>query len=126
MSQIQILVVEDDVVNQEIISEFLTFSGIQVDLAEDGVEALNCVRDKQYDIIIMDLMMPNLDGLAATRATRAIRAMEDTQRANTPIIAATARDPIAEQQAWLEAGINDYVHKPFSEDELWNVINRFV
>lgn len=123
MSQIQILVVEDDVVNQEIISEFLTFSGIQVDLAEDGVEALNCVRDKQYDIIIMDLMMPNLDGLAATRA---IRAMEDTQRANTPIIAATARDPIAEQQAWLEAGINDYVHKPFSEDELWNVINRFV
>jgi CheY-like chemotaxis protein len=123
MSQIQILVVEDDVVNQEIISEFLTFSGIQVDLAEDGVEALNCVRDKQYDIIIMDLMMPNLDGLAATRA---IRAMTDTQRANTPIIAATARDPIAEQQAWLEAGINDYVHKPFSEDELWNVINRFV
>ena len=123
MSQIQILVVEDDVVNQEIISEFLTFSGIQVDLAEDGVEALNCVRDKQYDIIIMDLMMPNLDGLAATRA---IRAMEDTQRANTPVIAATARDPIAEQQAWLEAGINDYVHKPFSEDELWNVINRFV
>ncbi len=123
MSQIQILVVEDDVVNQEIISEFLTFSGIQVDLAEDGVEALNCVRDKQYDIIIMDLMMPNLDGLAATRA---IRAMKDAQRANTPIIAATARDPVAEQQAWLEAGINDYVHKPFSEDELWNVINRFV
>jgi len=123
MSQVQILVVEDDLVNQEIISEFLTFSGIQVDLAEDGVEALNCVRDKQYDIIIMDLMMPNLDGLAATRA---IRAMTDTQRANTPIIAATARDPIAEQQAWLEAGINNYVHKPFSEDELWNVINRFV
>ena len=123
MSQIQILVVEDDVVNQEIISEFLTFSGIQVDLAEDGVEALNCVRDKQYDIIIMDLMMPNMDGLAATRA---IRAMADPDRANTPVIAATARDPLTEQQAWIEAGINDYVHKPFSEDELWNVINRFV
>ena len=123
MSQIQILVVEDDIVNQEIISEFLTFSGIQVDLAEDGVEALNCVKDKQYDIIIMDLMMPNMDGLAATRA---IRAMEDPDRANTPVIAATARDPLTEQQAWIEAGINDYVHKPFSEDELWNVINRFV
>lgn len=123
MSQIQILVVEDDIVNQEIISEFLTFSGIQVDLAEDGVEALNCVKDKQYDIIIMDLMMPNMDGLAATRA---IRAMADPDRANTPVIAATARDPLTEQQAWIEAGINDYVHKPFSEDELWNVINRFV
>ncbi len=123
MSQIQILVVEDDIVNQEIISEFLTFSGIQVDLAEDGVEALNCVKDKQYDIIIMDLMMPNMDGLAATRA---IRAMTDPDRANTPVIAATARDPLTEQQAWTEAGINDYVHKPFSEDELWNVINRFV
>jgi CheY-like chemotaxis protein len=110
-------------VNQEIISEFLTFSGIQVDLAEDGVEALNCVKDKQYDIIIMDLMMPNMDGLAATRA---IRAMADPDRANTPVIAATARDPLTEQQAWIEAGINDYVHKPFSEDELWNVINRFV
>ena len=123
MSQIQILVVEDDIVNQEIISEFLTFSGIQVDLAEDGVEALNCVKDKQYDIIIMDLMMPNMDGLPATRA---IRAMADPDRANTPVIAATARDPLTEQQAWIEAGINDYVHKPFSEDELWNVINRFV
>ena len=117
------LVVEDDDVNREIIYEFLTFGEVNIDLAADGLEAVECVRNKQYDIIIMDLMMPKLDGLSATRAIRALGA---NNSADVPIIAATARDPIIELAHWQAAGITDYVHKPFSEDDLWAVINTYV
>ncbi|HCH31970.1 MAG TPA: hypothetical protein DE045_03380 [Oceanospirillaceae bacterium] len=123
MPNINMLVVEDDLVNREIIYEFLTFGEVHIDLAADGLEAVDSVKNKAYDIIIMDLMMPNLDGLAATRA---IRALNINDSAEVPIIAATARDPITELAHWKEAGITDYVHKPFSEDELWSVINTYV
>jgi len=123
MASINMLVVEDDDVNREIIYEFLTFGEVNIDLAADGLEAVECVRNKQYDIIIMDLMMPKLDGLSATRAIRALGA---NNSADVPIIAATARDPIIELAHWQAAGITDYVHKPFSEDDLWAVINTYV
>tara|TARA_B110000285_G_C14972673_1_gene537375 strand:- start:495 stop:866 length:372 start_codon:yes stop_codon:yes gene_type:complete len=123
MASINMLVVEDDDVNREIIYEFLTFGEVNIDLAADGLEAVECVRNKQYDIIIMDLMMPKLDGLSATRAIRALGA---NNSADVPIIAATARDPITELAHWQAAGITDYVHKPFSEDDLWAVINTYV
>jgi len=123
MPSIRMLVVEDDAINREIIYEFLTFGKVNIDLAGDGLEAITCVKNNQYDIIIMDLMMPNLDGLSATRM---IRALDVNNSANVPIIAATARDPITELAHWQAAGITDYVHKPFSEDELWVVINNYV
>ena len=123
MASINMLVVEDDDVNREIIYEFLTFGEVNIDLAADGLEAVECVRNKQYDIIIMDLMMPKLDGLSATRAIRALGA---NNSADVPIIAATARDPITELAHWQAAGITDYVHKPFSEDDLWEVINTYI
>ena len=77
MASIKILVVEDDDINREIIHEFLTFGEVNIDLAADGLEAISWVKSNQYDIIIMDLMMPNLDGLAATRMIR--RAAEQQQ-----------------------------------------------
>ena len=123
MPSIRMLVVEDDAINREIIYEFLTFGKVNIDLAADGLEAISCVKKNQYDIIIMDLMMPNLDGLSATRI---IRGLDVNNSANVPIIAATARDPITELAHWQAAGITDYVHKPFSEDELWVVINNYV
>ena len=91
--------------------------GIYKFTEESGIE------NNQYDIIIMDLMMPKLDGLSASRA---IRALGVNNSADVPIIAATARDPITELAHWQAAGITDYVHKPFSEDELWAVINTYV
>ena len=123
MSSIRMLVVEDDAINREIIYEFLTFGEVNIDLAADGLEAISCVENNQYDIIIMDLMMPKLDGLSASRA---IRALGVNNSADVPIIAATARDPITELAHWQAAGITDYVQKPFSEDELWAVINTYV
>jgi CheY-like chemotaxis protein len=123
MALIRMLVVEDDAINREIIYEFLSFGEVTIDLAADGLEAITCVKNNQYDIIIMDLMMPNLDGLSATRA---IRTLGVNNSVNVPIIAATARDPMTELSHWQAAGITDYVHKPFSEDELWNVINTYV
>ena len=123
MASIRILVVEDDDINREIIFEFLTFGEVNIDLAADGLEAISWVKGNQYDIIIMDLMMPKLDGLAATRA---IRSLDVNNSARVPIIAATARDPVTELAHWQASGITDYVHKPFSEDELWAVINTYV
>jgi CheY-like chemotaxis protein len=123
MASIRMLVVEDDDINREIIYQFLSFGEVTIDLAADGLEAITCVKNNCYDIIIMDLMMPNLDGLSATRA---IRALGVHNSVDVPIIAATARDPTAELNHWLAAGITDYVRKPFSEDELWNVINTYV
>ena len=123
MASMRMLVVEDDAINRKIIYQFLTFGEISIDLAADGLEALTWVKNNQYDIVIMDLMMPNLDGLSAAKA---IRAMGVTNTAQVPIIAATARDPMAEWAHWQAAGITDYVHKPFSEDELWTVINQYI
>ena len=123
MASIKILVVEDDDINREIIHEFLTFGEVNIDLAADGLEAISWVKSNQYDIIIMDLMMPNLDGLAATRM---IRTLEVNNSAQVPIIASTARDPTTELAHWQAAGITDYVNKPFSEDELWAVINTYI
>ncbi|MFT7178978.1 MAG: CheY-like chemotaxis protein [Oceanospirillaceae bacterium] len=118
-----ILIVDDDELNREIIYTFLTFREANIDLAVDGLEAVEWVMKKQYDIIIMDLMMPKLDGLSATRVIRALGA---NNSAYVPIIATTARDPITELAHWQEAGITDYVHKPFSEDDLWEVINTYI
>ena len=123
MASIKILVVEDDDINREIIHELLTFGEVNIDLAADGLEAISWVKSNQYDIIIMDLMMPNLDGLAATRM---IRTLGVNNSAQVPIIASTARDPATELAHWQAAGITDYVHKPFSEDELWAVINTYI
>ena len=123
MASIKILVVEDDDINREIIHEFLTFGEVNIDLAADGLEAISWVKSNQYDIIIMDLMMPNLDGLAATRM---IRTLDVNNSAQVPIIASTARDPTTELAHWQAAGITDYVNKPFSEDESWAVINTYI
>jgi two-component system response regulator MprA len=123
MPSINILIVDDDDITREILYKFLTFREANIDLAADGLEAIECASNKQYDIIIMDLMMPKLDGLSATRA---IRALGVNNSADVPIITTTARDPIAELAHWQAAGITDYVHKPFSEDDLWTVIDTYV
>jgi two-component system response regulator MprA len=106
----KILVVEDDRRIREMVRRGLIFEGYNVVVAENGEEALRAARDNLPDAIILDLMLPGIDGLEFTRRFR--------QVSNVPIVMLTARDTVADRVTGLDAGADDYVVKPFAFDEL--------
>jgi PAS domain S-box-containing protein len=103
----RILVVEDEATNRALIADMLSETGLELDMVEDGLAALERVRGQAYDLVLMDLRMPRMDGLAATRA---IRALSDRQA--MPIVAVTANATEADRQDCLAAGMNDFLAKP--------------
>ncbi len=103
----RILVVEDHPLAQEILFEMLEDLGCEVEVASDGAEAVACAQAYPYDLILMDMQMPRMDGLAATRA---IRALPDYR--SVPIIALTANAFAEDRRRCLEAGMNGHVGKP--------------
>lgn len=106
-----ILVVDDDRAVRDSLRRSLEFNGYTVDLAADGAEALARVPQTNPDAIIMDVMMPRLDGLEATRALR-------TAGNDVPILVLTARDAVSDRVDGLDAGADDYLTKPFALEEL--------
>ena len=106
-----ILVVDDDPAVRDSLRRSLSFNGYDVDVADDGAEALARIGSRQPDALVIDVMMPRLDGLDATRALRA--AGNDL-----PILVLTARDAVADRVDGLDAGADDYLTKPFALDEL--------
>jgi two-component system, OmpR family, response regulator MprA len=108
---VRILVVDDDPAVRDSLRRSLSFNGYDVDVAGDGAEALAQIGSRQPDAVVMDVMMPRLDGLDATRALRA--AGNDL-----PILVLTARDAVADRVDGLDAGADDYLTKPFALDEL--------
>jgi CheY-like chemotaxis protein len=114
LDQLRVLVAEDNPVNQTLAMAVLGRFGIQAELARDGNEALAAVRQRPFDIVLMDMRMPNLDGLEATRA---IRALPDRQ-GRPWIIAVTANAFDQDRQQCLEAGMNDFLPKPFNQAAL--------
>ena len=117
----RILLVEDNPLNQEVAIEMLRQEGMQVDLAEDGVQALDRVRSTDYDLVLMDMQMPVMDGETATRA---IRLLPD--RADLPIVAMTANTMAGDRERCLAAGMNDHLGKPIDPDRLWAALLRWV
>jgi two-component system response regulator MprA len=107
----RVLVVDDDPAVRESLRRSLVFNGYQVDLAADGEQALRAVADSRPDAVVLDVMMPRLDGLATCRALRA--AGDDV-----PVLMLTARDEVADRVAGLDAGADDYLPKPFALEEL--------
>ncbi len=105
------LVVEDDRAVRESLRRSLEFNGYAVRLAADGAEALAVIAEVDPAVVVMDVMMPRLDGLEATRALRA--AGNDV-----PLLVLTARDAIGDRVAGLDAGADDYLTKPFALQEL--------
>jgi two-component system sensor histidine kinase/response regulator len=118
----RILLAEDNRVNIEVATLILEVAGYTVDVARDGVEAVAAVRRRAYDLILMDVQMPELDGLSATREIRAFEG--DGKR--VPIVAMTASAMAGDQRRCLEAGMDDYVSKPIAPAKLRETVARWI
>ncbi|MFD2204655.1 ATP-binding protein [Kiloniella antarctica] len=118
---LQILVVEDNKINQMLLLKFLTKRGHNVDITVNGIEALKYLETSSPDIILMDIQMPEMDGIEATKV---IRTMEG-DLATVPIIAVTANAMKGDRDTYITAGMNDYVAKPVDFKRLTEVINLY-
>ncbi len=107
----RVLVAEDDAQVRQSLARVLAFEGYQVDLVDDGAQALAAMAENPPDVVVLDVMMPVLDGLGACRRLRAIGD-------RTPVLMLTACAEVADRVAGLDAGADDYLVKPFALDEL--------
>jgi len=125
----KILLVEDNKINQQIAQELLKIVGIDVEVANDGNEAINWVKNQRFDLILMDIRMPNLDGLTATRQLRSMAKKGDVTTeyfATVPIIAMTANAMSGDKEECLAAGMNDYIAKPIEPEKLYAALLRWI
>jgi CheY-like chemotaxis protein len=116
----RVLLVEDNDINQEVAIGLLEDAAIQVDLAENGEIAVRMARENAYDAVLMDMQMPIMDGIEATRAIRS-----DPRFQNLPIIAMTANAMATDREQCLKAGMNDHIGKPIDPDQLFSVLLRW-
>lgn len=117
----RILLVEDNDINQQIASELLIDAGFVVELAENGLIALEMVQRSPYDLVLMDMQMPVMDGLSATAAIRRIYKLEIL-----PIVAMTANAMPEDRRDCLEGGMNDFMTKPINPDDLWRMLLKWI
>ncbi|WP_308250064.1 response regulator transcription factor [Sphaerisporangium fuscum] len=108
----RLLVVDDEPALREALQSSLEFEGYAVDLARDGAEALEAAGREPYDLVVLDVMMPRVDGLTACRRLRA-------SGNHVPVLMLTARDAVGDRVSGLDAGADDYLVKPFELDELF-------
>jgi CheY-like chemotaxis protein/anti-sigma regulatory factor (Ser/Thr protein kinase) len=113
----RILLAEDEPVNQEVSRGLLEDVGLMVDLAEDGLQALDLAKQNTYALILMDMQMPHMNGVEATMAIRALPAY-----AHTPILAMTANAFDEDRQRCFDAGMNDHISKPVDPDRLYETL----
>ncbi len=122
--QRHILLVEDNVDNQFLVERILKKAGYWVVIAENGIAAVNAARQARYDLILMDIQMPEMDGFEATRAIRSWEREHSVGRA--PIIAMTAHAVAGYREQCLEQGMDDYLSKPLKKDLLLQTVRRYL
>ena len=118
---LRILLAEDGLVNQKVAIGLLTRQGHEVVLATDGAEAVDALDKDEFDLVLMDVQMPNMDG---HEATRIIRQKEQTSGRRTPIVAMTASAMKGDEERCLESGMDDYIAKPFNPKTLSRIIAK--
>jgi CheY-like chemotaxis protein len=116
-----ILIVEDNPVNQKLIAFLLARSQYTYDIAENGAVALDRLGKADYRLVLMDMMMPIMNGYDATKAMRA-----DPRLKDIPVIALTANAMKGEDEKCRQVGCNDYVAKPYSKDQILAAIGRLI
>lgn len=119
--KIRILIAEDNIVNQTLALKILEKVGLRADTVANGEEAVRAIEMVPYDVVLMDIQMPVLDGLSATRQIRKL----DTDRGKVPIIALTAHAMKGDNDRCIEAGMNDYLSKPIKPEKLLDKIQQW-
>jgi len=120
-SRFKILLTEDNLVNQRLALRLLRKMGHQVAVAQTGREALNALRLEKFNLVLMDVQMPEMDGFEATKE---IRNSEQGLQEHVPVIAMTAHAMSGDHESCLKAGMDDYIAKPINREELRQVIER--
>jgi signal transduction histidine kinase/CheY-like chemotaxis protein len=118
-----ILLAEDNAINQLVARNFIEKWGANLDIASNGLEAVNMAKENTYDLILMDLQMPEMDGYEATRL---IRKLPGDHFSRIPIIALTASSIVEVQEQYILAGMNNYMRKPFVPEELYQMIGHYI
>ncbi len=118
-----VLLVEDNPVNQKVATALLKKLGLQVDVANDGVEGVKKYQENQYDMVFMDCLMPNMDGFEATRA---IRALEQASGKHIPISALTANALEDDRKRCKDSGMDDFISKPINPGMLQEVVSKYL
>lgn len=121
LGQLKVLLAEDNDINQLLAKSILQYWGFETKVATNGNEALHLLKQENFDIILMDIQMPEKSGIEAAEE---IRALPDPVKNQVPIIALTANALKGEEIRYFAAGMNDYLTKPFNEHELYTVITR--
>jgi CheY-like chemotaxis protein len=115
----KVLLAEDNEVNQLVASRILKNAGLEVDIANNGLEAVKMVQEKDYDIVLMDIQMPEMDGIEATGKIRALPRFKDL-----PIVAMTAHAMSGDRELSLKAGMNDHINKPINLQDLFSTLAK--
>ncbi len=118
-----ILVAEDNLINQRVVLGLLKKMGYSADIAKNGLDAIKALEKKEYHLVLMDIQMPEMDGLEATRHIRSTKS--DTIDHDIPIIAMTAHTLEKDRDMCFKAGMNDFISKPLSPEALSGVLNRW-
>jgi CheY-like chemotaxis protein len=115
----KILVAEDNFINQKLMEKIFQFKGWECKLVEDGTEAVSMLEKESFDIVLMDISMPAMDGYQATQYIRKFNK-------DIPIIALTANAITGFREKCMECGMNDYISKPFKKEELFAIIEKYL
>jgi len=123
----KVLLVEDNEINQEFAIEMLKSEGLEVECANDGFEAIEMVKSNRFDLILMDIQMPKLDGIEATKRIRMLDGLfKEAYYKDVPIVGLSANVFKDDINRAFEAGMNDYVSKPFAPKELFEVLLKWI